>query len=97
MIKGPVYFNANGSRPDNIHDVKQYRISGGKYITRTSKMLNLSSIDTVSLDTVGYVTIGTNQSNFTFKISESNARIWKGNIMITLVPDGWFSTLNLDI
>ena len=40
IVKGPVYFNANGGRPDNIHDLKQYRISGGKHITRTSKMLN---------------------------------------------------------
>ena len=60
-------------------------------------MLIHSPVDAVILDTIAYVTIGTNQSSFTFKMGESNARIWKGNIMITLVPDGWFGTLNLDI
>ena len=41
-------------------------------------MLNSFPVDTVSLDTIANVTIGTKKSNFIFKMGESNARIWKG-------------------
>ena len=77
-------FDRNGSRFDNVLLVRQYRISDSKCLWHNL----ICSIDFISSykarnmsifrETVAYITIGTNETTFKFKLGESNERIWKG-------------------
>ena len=70
-------YNVNGSRPDNVLLVRQYRLSSGNS-QKANLKINLLCIDGfIGRYTIGYIAIGNNNDTFTFSMGESNDRIWK--------------------
>ena len=70
-------YNVNGSRPDNVLLVKQYRLTLGKS-QKTSLKINYIIIDgSIQQYTIGYIAIENSNDTFTFSMGESNDRIWK--------------------
>ena len=79
-------FDRNGSRFDNVHLIKQYRISDSKCLWH-NMAFNVHFISSykgsntsIFPDTVAYITIGANETTFKFKPGESNGRMWKGTL-----------------